>query len=250
MGAGCATVEHTPPHNAARPITLRVGDRIPADAYVYDSDRRKHRITDLIDPHATVVVLEILAGAAVPGTISDRGGLWCEDTYNDMPLANFVYRRYAERPAVQFIPVVVPPVYHGAYGYDRAAFMATPEGDDRFERAFARFIAATEPLLRGPGRAGVIAYPRVYYDPKNRLLLNLTRTDLAPSAAYGRRYGWEGCFKWPGDSQTYGTPTMWLLGGDGTVLRRPFFGNVYEGPPQHLRYTIRDVVKAIDARLR
>ena len=234
---------------SGRAARLRIGDRIPERAFVYDSGMVRRELLDLIDRDASVVVLEIMAGAAVPGAIPDRGGLWCEDTYNDAPLANFLVHRYANDDRVQFLPVVVPPVYHGDFGYDRAAFMTTAGCDPRFIGEFDKFISATERVLSGSGKAAVIPYSHVYYDPRNRLLLNGRRADLLPGPGYGTLEGWEGCFKSPADGQTYGTPTIWLLSGDAVVLREPFFGNVYEGPPQQLNYTIRDVVAAIDSLL-
>jgi hypothetical protein len=66
---------------------------------------------------------------------------------------------------------------------------------------------------------------------------------------YGSVYDWQGRFRASSDSQKYGTPTIWLLDRNGTVLAKPFYGNLYHERPFEIKYSDIDVDKAIQALL-
>jgi hypothetical protein len=91
---------------------------------------------------------------------------------------------------------------------------------------------------------GTLPFDPIFYDPRFRLLDNPNEHEHVP--AYGPVHPWQGRFKWFEDDQRYGTPTIWLLDKELRVLREPFWGNVYEGVPVQLNYTVRDVIKALD----
>ena len=110
-------------------------------------------------------------------------------------------------------------------------------------------LFATPPLwLCSRGEAKQSCYrPGDEVDPRFRLLDNSNEHEHVP--AYGSTYPWQGRFKWSEDEQRYGTPTIWLLDGRLRVIRTPFLGNVYEGVPVQINYTVRDVIRALDEAL-
>ena len=72
----------------------------------------------------------------------------------------------------------------------------------------------------------------------------------APGLKVEGRPSWQGRFKWYQDTQTYGTPTLWILKPDLTVYGTPFFMNVYESSGRKIRYTARDVSARLERLLR
>ena len=73
--------------------------------------------------------------------------------------------------------------------------------------------------------------------------------DLKPGEGYGPVHDWQGRFRVSADSQKYGTPTFWLLDKNGTVLAKPFYGNLYHEKPFEIKYSVIEVDKVIQALL-
>ena len=73
---------------------------------------------------------------------------------------------------------------------------------------------------------GALPFDLVLFDPRFRLL--------------------SGRFKWFRDTQTYGTPTTWVLTPRLDVIGPPFFMNVYESEGRKLRYGADDIAALID----
>lgn len=236
---------------SAKPAKLRSyapGDTISDEAFVYDRDGERVTLMNVFNRDAKVVFLEIMAGGYVDGASNRNAGVWCEDTFNDLPITRYLRNKYGDR-GVQFVGVIVPPVYHGEFGFDRNALLYGDETSESFKAEFAKVVAATARLLDTDEGNGVIPFEQVYYSPKNRLMLNLRKGGPMPKSTYGRIEPWYGKFKWDQDTQTYGTPTIWLLTADGSVLAGPYCRNIYEGPPPELNYTARDLSAELEKHL-
>jgi hypothetical protein len=213
------------------------GARIDEDIFVLDAEQRAIPLVSLLKRR--VNLLFIFGGAEGTGTPR----LWCGDSQRELPTLDRLRERY-RRGGVGVIPVAVPPVYSEQnHGYDEGAFLKAAESDPAYIAAVAGFVSQTEKLRK---KGGLGADP-LYFDPRFRLLDNPTQGGHVP--AYGRVYAWQGRFKACGDAQRHGTPAWWLIGMDGTVLRPPFWGNVYEGDSKTVRYVFEDVARAIDAAL-
>lgn len=226
------------------PTSYVPGDAIDEATFVLDRQLQDIRLTDLIDAETQVAVLIIFGGGAAeaPGDEPLRGGLWCEDSYDDLALQRALLHHFKERP-VQFIPVAVPPVYHRQFGYPEGVFLEHPDDHPACRRAAQDFVEATEKQRV----AGVIPYPSIYYDPKFRLAQNRSERELGTS--FGKIFEWQGKLKWHQDPRTYGTPTIWLLDNQLRVLSEPFFGNDYDGDPPQINYGFHDVRKRIEEHL-
>jgi hypothetical protein len=154
-----------------------------------------------------------------------------------------VLYNYAEK-GVTFVPVAAPPVYGSKrYGYKDDVFLTEPESSGEYKKAVHEFVSKTEMLKED----GSLPFDPIFYDPRFRLLDNPAAHEHVDG--YGEVYPWQGRFKWHEDQQTYGTPTVWLLDRDLRVLAPPFYGNNYEAVPFHIKYTVKDVAKALDTAL-
>ncbi|NIM41478.1 MAG: hypothetical protein GTO74_09680, partial [Hydrogenophaga sp.] len=71
----------------------------------------------------------------------------------------------------------------------------------------------------------MLPFDLVFFDPRFRLLAD-PRLEHA-AAVTGPTPTWQGRFKWYEDTQTYGTPTIWVLERERDVHGPPFFMNVY-----------------------
>ena len=90
----------------------------------------------------------------------------------------------------------------------------------------------------------LIPFKTFYYDPRFRLLFNFH--EMKTTSDYtDNDITWLGTCKPCGDSQRYSTPTIWLLSPEGTVLHEPFFGNRFAENRLEIKFTVRDVDKAI-----
>jgi hypothetical protein len=208
-----------------------------------DRELKTVNLASQVHESTKIVYLVILGGAPSRKRADKRGPLWCGDSIDDLGIHRTVYYNYADK-GVTFVPVATPPVYSGdRYGYPTDVFLVEPESAKAYQSAVSEFIYKTEKLKTD----GTIPFDPVFYDPRFRLLDNANEHEHVP--AYGTVYPWQGRFKWHEDEQRYGTPTIWLLDGDLKVLREPFWGNVYEGVPVQIHYTVRDVVKALDHAL-
>ncbi len=224
------------PHSgsADRAISFLPGEQIDAEVEVEDADGNTIPLKQIIAKHGNVkaVVLTILSGAEARGD-GTKGGLWCEDSFSE--LANLRHLKLQfQRRGVLFVGVVCPPVHHERrYGFDEGAFVHRRPDDPLYQRNRNRFVEATRRLEA----AGILPFDLVVYDPRFTFLT----TDPEASAT-----GWHGRFRWFADTQTYGTPTTWVLTRDLTVLGPPFFMNVYESQGRKLRYTADDISRMIE----
>lgn len=219
----------------AQPPCYRTGESIAADIYVYDGAGRKRRLLDLVTRDTKVIYL-LLFGGPTFNPERSHGGLWCEDTFNDMPVSNYLHLKYREL-GVTFVPVACPPVYHDKiFGHAGNPLLLLQEGSPAWHEALQDFVQAAHTLQGNH----VIPFEEIYFDPKFRLLFNFNRlADLPPLPEEAP--AWMGKFKPCDDRQCYSTPTIWLLSHKGEVLHEPFAGNRYAQAEQRLRYTVRDV---------
>ncbi|MFQ5504294.1 MAG: hypothetical protein ACE5F1_05775, partial [Planctomycetota bacterium] len=172
--------------------------------------------------------------------VAKRGGLWCEDSYSELQALRHLLLDY-EPKGVRFIAVACPPVHHEErFGYAKGGFLEAGPEDPLYKRMRRRFVDATLALRDND----VLPFEDLYFDPRFRLLGS--RTPGAPI--------WQGRFKWHEDTQTYGTPTLWILSrnpdrGDLEVYGEPFHMNVYESEGRRIRYTVRDIKARLDRLL-
>ncbi len=230
-----------PQQDPAPPQTrcYRPGEIVAPEIYVYDGDGRQRRLLDLAAPETKVLYL-LLFGGPTFNPERSQGGLWCEDTFNDMPISNYLYLRYRDR-GVTFVPVACPPIYHAkVFGYAGNPLLSLPEGAPEWHEARAAFVQAARALQDNH----VIPFEKLYFEPNFRLLFNFEKlADLPPLP--DPMPDWMGKFKPCGDRQCYSTPTIWLLSRTGEVLHEPFAGNRYAQAEQRLRYTVRDLEQVL-----
>jgi putative intracellular protease/amidase len=232
------------PASADRPRCYLPGDRIDAGLTLEDAAGRPVRLADAIAarPGTKAVVLTLIAGGEA-AAVAGRGGLWCEDSFSEVAPLRHLRLDYAGR-GVLFVGVLCPPVYHEErFGFDEGAFLRRRDDDPVFRRNRRAFVEASERLVE----AGQLPFDVVLYDPRFRLLANPDRGE--PDDALGPRPPWQGRFKWFEDTQTYGTPTTWIVRPDGTVPGPPFFMNVYESEGRKLRFTVKDMRSYLDRML-
>ena len=205
-----------------QPTCYLPGDRVGRDVVVETADGRSVRLADLLGARTGVkaVVLTILAGAEAIDE-AQRGGFWCEDTYAEIANLRHLRLRYETR-GVLFVGVLCPPVHDEArFGYKPGSFARHPDDlDYKFNRE--RFVKASLKLAE----RDALPFDLVLFDPRFRLL--------------------SGRFKWFRDTQTYGTPTTWVLTPRLDVTGPPFFMNVYESDGRKLRYGADDIAALID----
>ena len=228
---------------SSAPLSYQVGDTVDGSILLHDKSMTAFRLADLIQPETRIVVIILFGGGAQesPQGRPMRGGIWCEDSFDDLGVQRALVRHFADLP-VQFLPVAVPPVYSRGYGFEPDSFLGRPDEDETYLAQARRFIEATERLLKSE----ILPFGKVFYDPKMRLAQNRRERSLGPE--FGKRYLWQGKLKWHLDARKYGTPTIWILDGQGKVLREPFIGNEYDSEPPHVSYGFHDLKREI-ARL-
>ena len=220
-----------------------IGDQVDPDVFFLDSDLNRVTLGSQVNEFTKIIYLTILGGAYAVKPADKRGGLWCVDTVDDIPVHRALLYAYAEE-GVTFVAVVAPPVYGSErYGYPDAVFLHEPADSAAYKKAVHDFVSKTEAMKED----GSLPFDPIFYDPRFRLLDN--PNEGGHVEAYGEVYPWQGKFKWHEDHQRYGTPVTWLLSRDLKVLGKPFYGNVYEETPLHINYTVRDVAKALDEAL-
>ena len=237
-------VSSGPAKATGRPTCYLPGEKIDANVTVQTAAGESVSLASIVAsrPGTRGVVLCLMAGAD-GGDTRKRGGFWCEDTFNDMPLARHLILDYASK-GIRFISINCPPVYHEAeFGYAEGAFLTLPADDKRYVKNRAILVARTEGLKA----TEMHPFEETYYDPRFRLLANPKKG--VPSPALGPTPAWQGRFKWYRDTQQYGTPTFWILKPDLTVYGPPFFMNVYESPGRKIRYTAADIRARLDRLL-
>ena len=214
-----------------------MGDRLDPKITVEDAAGQAVSLGDILKRHPATrgVVLYIVAGAE-GGDVRKRGGMWCEDSFNDMPLLRHLIMDW-ESKGILFLAVTCPPVYHEEmYGYTKGAFLERADDDPVYLENRKKFVERTLALRERE----TLPFTNVYFDPRFRLLAN-PKHGVPSYPGSKPAPGWQGRFKWRADSQMYGTPTMWVLKPDLTVFGKPFHMNVYESEGRRLRYTVRDV---------
>jgi hypothetical protein len=226
--------------NNSTACTYSPGQTIAADAFVVDKNLKPHTLLELCQKiaDAKVNVLYIYGGGA--HTRENRlGGIWCPDSFEDLHIIRYIHQKFDDSQ-VQIIPVACPPIYSSQhYGFAQRVFLDEPDDSPKFNESVKQFMESTEKVV-----AAKYLPVETYYDLRFRLLFN-PREDLKPGAGYGTIHPWQGCFRASGETQKYGTPTIWLLNAKGVVLHEPFGGNIYHAEPFAIRYTILDLDKAI-----
>ena len=214
------------------------GDSVDRTVAVEDARGRPVRLADVVAarPNVRAVVLTILGGAEAK-PVAGRGGVWCEDTFSELANLRHLHLDYAPR-GVLFVGVLCPPVHDETrFGYDEGAFLRRSVDDPVYEANRARFVEASGILHD----QGVLPFDVVLFDPRFRLL-----GDPAAGGAAVAYPTWQGRFKWFQDTQTYGTPTIWVLTRDLEIPGPPFFMNVYESDGRKLRYTPDDIAGLLE----
>lgn len=225
--------------NSDKQKCYQVGEKIAEDVAIVHENGEPQRLLDLVTTETKLIYLVLFGGPSLNPRHSE-GGLWCEDSFNDMPISNFNYRKYAGQ-GVQFIPVVCPPVYHERrFGYEKGTFLQTPDDATKYKESFVEFVEATKKLQE----TRVIPFEKVYFDPRFRLMFNFNEVD-DESEYIEKEVSWLGKFKPCGDSQRYSTPTIWLLSPEGEILREPFYGNRYAEDRLQILFTVREVDAAM-----
>lgn len=234
------------PHqdNESRVSGYSSDEQISPDAFVLDKDLNLHTLVEICrkSSDAKVFLLYIYGGAVInhPNRL---GGIWCPDTFEDLHIFRYIYYKYKNAP-VHFIPVACTPIYSCQYyGFEKRVFLDEADNSEKFKENAKAFVEKNEAIVA----SGLIA-TNTYYDLRFRLLFNRSKK-WQPGRGYGTIYPWQGKFRAKGETQKYGTPTLWLLNSKGIILDKPFWGNIYHGEPYQIRYTISDVDKAIQNHL-
>ena len=222
-----------------------VGSQIDPAVFVHDRRMSKVRLLDLIDSETRVAVLVLFGGGIkeLPPGRKKRGPLWCEDSFDDLPIQRALLGAFKDRP-VQFIPIAIPPVYHAAnYGWAADDFLGFPDDSERYLAAASSFIRATEEAVKST----LLPFDGIYYDPKFRLAANSKEREL--DSGYGTVHDWEGRLRWGTEARRYGTPAFWFLDSSGRVLTEPLLGNEYDADPPEINYGFRDVSRLLEELL-
>lgn len=228
-------------HSKDKPY--KPGQRINPEAFVRDKKLQKHKFIDICKMMESKVIVLYIYGGGVREHPSRLAGIWCPDSYEDSHIIRYLHVKY--KPSeVRLLLVACPPVYSSQYyGYPARVFLDEPDDSPIFKENVQAFINSTEKIIE----EGYIP-TSTYYDIRFRLLFNRKEKYL-PGEGYGPIYSWQGTFRTAHESQTYGTPTIWLLNRDGLILNEPFSGNLYHSEPYTIRYTIKDVDEAVQRNL-
>lgn len=234
----------TPPKQEDSQSCYRVGEMIAPETFVYNRIGEKKRLLELVRPETKVIYL-LLFGGASASAVETYGGIWCNDSFNDMAISNYLNLKYRER-GVTFIAVACPPVYsEEEYGFPGNTFLALPETSEAWQQAFESFVQTTYDLQN----THVIPFDKIYFDPKFRLMFNHKK--LANGVAFSDSvFAWMGKLKPCSDKQSHSLPTIWLLSPNGKVLHEPFAGNRYGTSTQRINFTVREVEAALESILK
>lgn len=219
--------------------SYEVGEPISREVFVFDNQSKRYTVFELCQNSGAAVVMLYLYGGGAMENFNRVGGLWCPDSFDDTHVMRFIDYKYLDSE-VAIVPVSCPPVYSSQYyGLEEGVFMNEPEDSEAYQKAVEKFIDSTEQAVYNK----FVPVP-TYYDFRFRLLFN-REANLKPGESYGAIHDWQGKFRAPGETQRYGTPTIWLLDANGIVLAEPFHGNVYHSDPFQLNYCATDVDKTI-----
>lgn len=221
------------------------GDSISPEAFVLDSEQRRHTLVSLLlgNQDTRVNLLFIFGGGDMGG--GRPGGIWCGDSFNDMHILRTLAGRYRKGP-VGIIPVACAPVYSTQFlDFPKRVFLDYPEESAEFQEAAKAFIDSTQAAVE----AGIIPM-QPWYDLRLRTMMSRAPEQM-PSGNTGNTYSWQGSFRAADETQNYGVTNFWVLSPDGVVLTDPFRGNIYHphsGPVQ-INYTLSDIESAILSNL-
>lgn len=211
-----------------------VGDSIDPEVTVEDAQGGRRRLLDLASARDRVIVLFLFGGGEHEAKLR-RGGLWCDDSMNEMPLLRHAQARFADEP-VAFVPVACPPIFdEEKCGFPKGAFRPASA---HLAEARELFVRSTE----AAAASGVIPFPQVYYDPAFKLARDVVESPPRDEEP------WVGRFRARGEYQEYGLPALWILSRDGRVLVPPLRGNAYEKNAV-LHYGDRELEEAIRTAL-
>jgi len=217
-------------------LCYEVGDTIASDVFLYDAAGERKPLLDLAGSESKVIYLLLFGGPTLNASES-YGGLWCVDSFNDMPVSNYLYLKYRNR-GVAFVAVACPPIYgEEEYGFAPEVFLPQPDTSAIWRGEFQNFVQACYELQSNH----VIPFERLYFDPKFRLMYN-HKKQVAFSDPI---LSWMGRFKPCSDAQSYSLPAIWIFSTSGRVLHEPFAGNRYSNSTQRLQYTAREVESAL-----
>lgn len=235
-----AIVVAQPQTNKPAQPSYQVGETIASETFVYNRIGEKKHLLELAGPETKVIYL-LLFGGASASPVETYGGIWCNDSFNDLPISNYLYLKYRER-GVTFVAVACPPVYSEQdYGYPGDTFLALPESDPAWRQEYERFVQMTCALQDNR----VIPFDRIYFDPKFRLMFN--RKKYAEGVAFSDSiFPWMGKLKPASDRQSHSLPAIWLLSPSGQVLHEAFVGNRYGTVTQRIIFTVRDLEAALE----
>ena len=222
----------------------QVGETIASETFVYNRIGETQRLLEIARPETKVIYL-LLFGGASASPVETYGGIWCNDSFNDLPISNYLYLKYRER-GVTFVAVACPPVYSEQdYGFPGDTFLALPETSADWRQAFESFVQTTYDLQNNR----VIPFDKIYFDPKFRLMFNHKK--LANGVAFSDSvFAWMGKLKPCSDKQSHSLPAIWLLSPKGEVLHEPFVGNRYGSSTQRINFTVREVESALEGILK
>lgn len=211
-------------------------ERMDQDVFVERANGEKVLLREL-SRDSKLLCLILIGGAHGKGA-PEKGDLWCEDSFRELPLYEALQKHFRGKP-VRFVVVACPPVYSdGGYGEARKKFFDSELDSSIYREAREQFVQRTEQLRRN----GVLPFQEIYYDTRFRLLRNPRK----PPSLAADSYSWEGRFKWNEDMQNYGTPTIWLISNQGVIQGEPFWGNQY---PSVIRYGVGQITEAIQTAL-
>ena len=235
------TSDKSPDKGASSPTCWQPGEVVDGKVTVQDSAGKSIKLADIAAKKPCKGIAFYIVAGAEGGNTRKRGGLWCEDSFSDLPLLRHLKLDYEKR-GIRFIAVLCPPVYHEAnFAYDQGSFLTRSDDDPVYKKNRALFVQRSLALAAND----VLPFEEIYFDPRFRLLANPERG----AASVGERPAWQGRFKWSEDTQTYGTPCLWILDADLRVFGKPFYMNVYESEGRLLRYSARDVGSRLDRLL-
>lgn len=220
------------------------GESIDAEVAVWTAEGEKVRLIDLWDSTHQVVVLVLLGGAARnPESDSRRGGLWCEDSFDDLAVQRALVSWARDKP-VSVIAVAIPDVLSPEEDGSGNILLEKEEDSVFFREEFSGFVNRTEKERA----SSILPFDRIFYDPRGKLILGEDSLGKV-SAGYGEIQDWQGKFKWHMDPRTYGLPTVWILTGDGKIAGEPFWGNDYDSSPPLVSYGFRELKDAVESLL-
>jgi hypothetical protein len=221
---------------AQNPVPLAEGSVIPPDVFVSDQQGSQVSLRSLLEAQPGGINVVFVFGGGDMGS-NMPGRLWCQDSFEDTHILRTLVGKYQGKP-VGFVAIASAPVYHsGALGAKNRVFLDAAEDSDDFRQARSSFIASTQAAKD----AGILPI-QPYFDLRLRLMLN-PGGRMQPGAGFGEKKPWFGAFRAADEKQFYGVPSFWLVADDGTVLARPFRGNVYHphGAELKISYTFADV---------